>query len=70
MTIRILVRIDDANMAAHVGGPVVTSYRTFDIIAPELEEVLLGGGRSSNEFSYRSVCGAEVIAPQISDDHQ
>lgn len=32
--IRLVVRIDDANMAAHVGGSPQTTFRTFDIDHP------------------------------------
>lgn len=61
--IRLIVRIDDAAMAAHVGGSPQTTYRTFDIDHPEIEALLTGGGSNSqNEFSYRTVVGAEVIA--------
>lgn len=35
--IRLVVRIDDAAMAAHVGGSPQTTYRTFDIEHAEIE---------------------------------
>jgi len=54
--IRLIVRIDDAGMAANVGGPVQTTYRTFDIEHPELEEAL-----QSFNLNYRSIVGAEIV---------
>lgn len=68
MTLRLIVRIDDANMAAHVGGPVITSYRTFDVDLPEVEALLRGGGSGDNGFSYRALCGAEVVTLALPDD--
>jgi hypothetical protein len=38
--IRIIVRTDDAAMAANVGGNVQTDYRTFDVDAPAVEAFL------------------------------
>lgn len=56
--IRLVVRIDDAAMAAHVGGSPQTTYRTFDI-----EALLRGGGSNDrNDFSYRTLVGAEIIS--------
>lgn len=63
--IRLILRIDDANMAVHVGGSPQTTYRTFDIDHPEIEALLRGGGSNSkNEFSYRTLVGAELIEPR------
>lgn len=60
--LRLIVRIDDAAMAAHVGGYPQTTYRTFDISHPVIEALLRGGGSNSqNEFSYRTLVGAELI---------
>ncbi len=65
--IRLIVRIDEASMAAHVGGAPQTTYRTFDIDHTELETLLLGGGsNSANEFSYRTLVGAEVSPAALS----
>lgn len=66
--IRLIVRTDDAGMAAHVGGPVITSYKTFDVNLPEIEALLRGGGSSNNDFSYRVLVGAEVITPELPND--
>jgi hypothetical protein len=56
----------DGNDAAHVGGPVHTRYRTFDVELPELEEWLRS--RGPNEFTSRSVTGVEMLPIQISID--
>ena len=67
--IRLIVRIDDAAMAAHVGGSPQTTYRTFDIEHPQIEALLRGGGSNSqNDFSYRTLVGAEVLSAQERDD--
>lgn len=62
--IRLVVRIDDASMAAHVGGSPQTTFRTFDIDHPELEDLLSGGGSGDGGFSYRTLVGGEVLAQQ------
>ncbi len=60
--LRLIVRIDDAAMAANVGGSPQTTYRTFDIDHPEIEALLRGGGSNSrNDFSYRTLVGGELI---------
>ena len=61
--IRLVVRIDDAAMAAHVGGSPQTTYRTFDIEHAEIEALLRGGGSNDrSDFSYRTLVGAEIIS--------
>lgn len=60
--IRIIVRTDDAGMAVNVGGAVVLStFRTIDIEAPEVEAALLAGGRSEDRFCHTQVVGVEVL---------
>lgn len=54
--IRIIVQRTDAGTAAHVGGPVMTTYRTFDIDHPALEEFLRGG----DSLDVREVVGSEI----------
>ena len=54
--IRVIVQTCDANMAAHVGGPVETTFATFDIEAPELESYL----RVSPNPGLRQVIGVEL----------
>lgn len=70
--IRLIVRIDDAEMAANVGGSPQTTYRTFDIEHNEIEKLLtVGGSNSSHEFSYRTIVGAEIlpVAPSTGGDN-
>lgn len=57
--LRIIVQTDDANMAAHVGGNVHTTHRTFDVELPELEAFL----SNTDTYAQRRVIGVEV-APQ------
>ena len=60
--IRLVVRIDDASMAAHVGGSPQTTFRTFDIDHPALEYFLSGGGSNiQSKFLYRTLVGAEIL---------
>ena len=60
MTLRIIVRTDDANMAANVGGSVLTTYRTFDVELPEVEQFLLS---LESRFEHRQVSGVEIVCP-------
>jgi len=57
VTIRIIARSDNADMAANVGGSVLTSFKTFDIEHAELEEFL----RAKHSLSHQQVVGAELI---------
>jgi hypothetical protein len=61
MGIRVIVQTCDAGMAANVGGSVMTTYRTFDVEAPELE-AFLRGDLPSRDYSFRQVSGWELIA--------
>jgi hypothetical protein len=56
--IRIIVRTSDCGAAAHVGGPVDLSFKTFDVSIPELEQFL----SEKRDYSAREVVGVEVIA--------
>lgn len=56
MAIRVIVQTCDANMAAHVGGPVDTTFATFDIDAPALESYL----RYTPNPGLRQVIGVEL----------
>ena len=57
--IRIIVRTNYAGMAVNVGGAVHTEFKTFDIHAPEVEELL----RKHQPLSYLEVAviGVELI---------
>lgn len=57
MSIRVIVQTCDANMAAHVGGPVETTFATFEIDAPALESYL----RFSPTPGLRQVIGVELL---------
>ena len=57
--IRIVVQVADAGMAAHVGGPVQTWCKTFDVEAPELEAFL--GKDPNNTYREKHVVGVEVV---------
>lgn len=59
MTLRLIVRTDDAGMAAHVGGDVLTRWRTFEIEAPELE-LFLRAERDTS-LCHRQVVGVELL---------
>lgn len=67
--IRLIVRIDDAAMAAHVGGSPQTTYRTFDIEHPEIEALLRASGQKPNSFTMNTLVGAEVIASTGGEHH-
>jgi len=56
--IRIIVRTDDAAMAANVGGAVLTSYQTFDVDLPAIEAVLQ---KNKNSYSHSQIVGAEIL---------
>lgn len=56
--IRLIIRIDDAGMAANVGGAVLTEYRTFDLDAPEIEAALSAAAGKS--YTHAQIVGAEV----------
>lgn len=59
MTIRVIVRTDDAGMAANIGGDVHTTFRTFDIEAAELEAFLTSN--RGNAYTERHVIGVELL---------
>jgi hypothetical protein len=57
MSVRLIVRRDNAGMAVNVGGAVLTEYRTYDIEHPELERYLT----ELDALSHAQVCGAETV---------
>jgi hypothetical protein len=61
--IRLIVRRDDGNMAAHAGGAVLTTFTTLDVDLPELEAILQGGGYGDYGFSHVQLIGCEVLTP-------
>lgn len=58
--LRIVVRTDNAGMAANVGGAVHTEYRTFDVDLPEIEEFLREPGAKRMTYTQRQVVGIEL----------
>lgn len=62
MTLRIIVRTDDASDYPHTGAPAIATFKTFDIEAPEIEEYLNAGGRNEDgAFLVRSIIGVEEL---------
>lgn len=57
--LRIIVRECDEGAARHVGGPVQTRHRTFDVDLPDLEQHLRGDGVP--DYVSREVIGIEVL---------
>ena len=56
--LRLIVRADDAGMAANVGGAVLTTYQTFDVDLPDVEKALRTKG-----LSHAQLVGCEIIEP-------
>ena len=56
--LRVIVRTDNAGMAANVGGSVEVIYKTFDVDLPELEKYL---GESQGTYGHRQVVGVELL---------
>jgi len=59
MTIRIIVRDCDEGAARHVGGPVQTRIKSFDVELPELEQFLRAEGQP--DYISRQVMGVELL---------
>lgn len=58
MSIRITVRTDDANMAAHVGGSVLVEHKSFVIEANDLEAFLR---ERLGNTAHRQIVGYELL---------
>ena len=56
--IRIVVQVADSAMAAHIGGPVQTWCKTFDVEAPDLEAFMQPDGHT---FRDKYVVGVEFL---------
>lgn len=59
--LRLIIRTDDAHMAANAGGAVLTTYQTFDVDLPDVERALRDGGRNEGSFRHRQLVGCELI---------
>jgi len=57
--VRLIVKYNDISAAANVGGPVNTSYSTFDIEHAELEALLRRTVPS--DYGHAEVVGAAVF---------
>jgi hypothetical protein len=68
MTLRVIVRTDDAGMPANVGGSVLSEFKTFDIDVPELESFLreyTDRSKTGTCFWQRQIIGVDVLpAPE------
>lgn len=60
MTFRIIVRTDDANMAANVGGVVESTFKTIDVEIPALEKLL---SEKLGMYVQRQIIGVEPLPP-------
>lgn len=58
--LRVIVATTDASRAAHVGGPVQVTYKTFDIDAPEVE-AFMAQAYPRNQFWDRTLVGVEIL---------
>jgi hypothetical protein len=59
-TIRLICTESESGAACNVGGPVVVTYRTFDLpCPPEVAEWLSGRGA----YVERFISGVEVVSP-------
>lgn len=58
--LRIIVRTDDAGMAANCGGAVETTFRTFEIDCPELEAFLREPAEKRWTYAQRQAIGIEL----------
>lgn len=58
--IRILVRVENAGMAANVGSSVESTYKSFDVDIPEMEKYLRA---ASENYCNASVVGVELLEP-------
>lgn len=59
--IRVTVRTAEASMAV-VGGPVGSTYKSFDIAAPELESFLTA---LTNDYQAKEIIAWEIIKDSI-----
>ncbi len=60
--IRIIVRTDEAGMAANVGGAVNTSFKTFEIAHIDLESFL---AEDVGTYGQRQIVGCEICTLKL-----
>lgn len=63
--LRIIARDDDAGMAANVGGSVLTTFKTFEVALPEIEEWLR---KRQGCYSHAQILGIEIIDSPKKED--
>ena len=54
--IRIIVKSNDPGMAINIGGPIIETFRTFDVDAPDLEYYL---HHPVGTYETRQIIGVE-----------
>jgi len=59
--IRVIVRTVNCANAAHVGGPIDTDYKTFDVDLPELKKFLQEPTLNGWTYHAREVVGVELL---------
>ena len=61
MTLRVIIKTDNAGMAANVGGSVFVSYKTVDIEHPEIEAMLR---ENRGSYVHTQVVGVEILGDE------
>ena len=56
--IRFIIRKDDANMAANVGGSVKTTFKTFDFCVPIIEDWLK---ENNKNYEHAYIQAIEIL---------
>lgn len=64
MTLRIIIK---RSMQPASSNYTDTTWHTFEIAAPEVEEFLRGGGMNPDSFDLRQFVGAEVMPDDVSE---
>ena len=57
--LRIITKLDNAGMAANIGGDVLSTIKTFDVYLPEVEAYLRSC--KGNDYCHVQVIGVEVL---------
>lgn len=57
--LRIIIKSDDASMAANAGGSVLVEYKTFNVSLPQVEAYL--SATLSSNLAHRQVVGIELL---------
>lgn len=65
--IRITVTTDDSSMAANVGGNVLTTHKSFDVRAPELEAFMR---EAMGDYQQRQFTAWELITEPKGASHE